>query len=91
LYKNLQFARKEKNVEVVLEIENEINKIMQRHDNFSEDYLVMLPTYFNSGCCCYSDGDITGIEIADEKIRLIRWNSKTGREILEETSFVKLQ
>jgi len=91
LYKNLQNARKEKNVEAVLEIENEINKIMQRHDNFSEDYLVMLPTYFNSGCCCYSDGDITGIEIADEKIRLIKWNSQTGREVLEETSFVKLQ
>lgn len=29
--------------------------------------------YFNSGCCCFSNGDITGIELADGEIRLIRW------------------
>ena len=32
-----------------------------------------VPCYFNSGCCCFSDGDVTGIEIADEQIRLVRW------------------
>lgn len=32
-----------------------------------------VPCYFNSGCCCFSDGDVTGIEIADERIRLVRW------------------
>ena len=32
------------------------------------------PSYFNSGCCCYNDGDITGIEIADGKISLIKWH-----------------
>jgi UDP-2,3-diacylglucosamine pyrophosphatase LpxH len=37
------------------------------------------PCYFNTGCCCYSDGDITGIEIADGKIRLVRWPDKTRR------------
>jgi hypothetical protein len=31
------------------------------------------PSYFNSGCCAYSDGSITGIEIADGEIRLVRW------------------
>jgi UDP-2,3-diacylglucosamine pyrophosphatase LpxH len=31
------------------------------------------PSYFNSGCCSYSDGSITGIEIADGEIRLVRW------------------
>jgi UDP-2,3-diacylglucosamine pyrophosphatase LpxH len=31
------------------------------------------PSYFNTGCCCYNDGDITGIEIADGFIRLIKW------------------
>jgi len=29
--------------------------------------------YFNSGCSCYSNGDITGIELADGEIRLVRW------------------
>ena len=31
------------------------------------------PCYFNSGCCSYSDGSITAIEIADGEIRLVRW------------------
>jgi hypothetical protein len=46
------------------------------------------PTYFNSGCCCYNDGDITGIEIADGFIRLVKWESKSGpakRMVLEES------
>src|SRR5205085_1714060 len=32
------------------------------------------PSYFNSGCCCYNDGDITGIEVADGKIALVKWH-----------------
>lgn len=32
-----------------------------------------LPRYFNSGCCCFCDGEITGLEIADGEIRLVRW------------------
>ncbi len=31
------------------------------------------PCYFNAGCCCFSDGDVTGIELADGEIRLVRW------------------
>lgn len=31
------------------------------------------PSYFNTGCCAYADGDITGIEICDGQIRLVRW------------------
>jgi len=43
------------------------------------------PCYFNTGCCSYSDGDITGIEIDDGEIRLVRWsdtNGKPKRDIL---------
>lgn len=44
--------------------------------------------YFNSGCCCFSDGDITGIEIESSLIRLIKWSYKNGdmpeRFVLEE-------
>jgi predicted phosphodiesterase len=45
------------------------------------------PSYFNSGCCCYNDGDITGIEVADGKISLIKWhleNNTSARVVLEE-------
>jgi len=31
------------------------------------------PSYFNSGCCAFRDGDITGLEISDGEIRLVRW------------------
>jgi len=31
------------------------------------------PCYFNTGCCCFGDGDVTGLEIADGEMRLVRW------------------
>jgi hypothetical protein len=31
------------------------------------------PCYFNTGACCFGDGDMTAIEITDGKIRLMRW------------------
>lgn len=51
------------------------------------------PTYFNSGCCCYNDGNITGIEIADGKISLIKWyleNNISKRTVLEEKELTEL-
>jgi hypothetical protein len=36
------------------------------------------PCYFNTGCCCFGDGDVTGIEIADGEIRLVRWPNDEG-------------
>lgn len=51
------------------------------------------PSYFNSGCCCYNDGDITGIEIADGFIRLVKWYKKNDipmRVILEEKLLAEL-
>lgn len=53
----------------------------------------LVPTYFNTGCCCYNDGDITGIEINDGKIRLIKWYNeevKSDKMILEEIAFSTL-
>lgn len=51
------------------------------------------PSYFNTGCCCFSDGDITGIEISDGMIRLIKWHSQqqsAERMVLEEIELIKL-
>ena len=36
------------------------------------------PSYFNSGCCCYDDGDITGIELVDGCIKLVKWELADG-------------
>ena len=51
------------------------------------------PTYFNTGCCCFNDGDITGIEIAKGCFRLVKWHNKDNvaeRIILEERSITNL-
>ena len=51
------------------------------------------PSYFNTGCCCFNDGDITGIEIADGFIRLIKWYDEevgSKRKVLEEIDLVTL-
>jgi len=32
-----------------------------------------IPCYFNTGCCSFGDGDVTGIELRDGEIRLVRW------------------
>ncbi|WP_261387893.1 hypothetical protein [Chitinophaga pinensis] len=45
------------------------------------------PSYFNTGCCCFSDGDITGIEITEGVIRLVKWDlqgKNVNRIVLEE-------
>lgn len=48
---------------------------------------VRKPCYFNTGCCSFSDGDITGIEIDQGRIQLVRWDAKTlGRTVLIESS-----
>jgi len=45
-----------------------------------------LPCYFNTGCCSFADGDITGIEISDGEMRLVRWPDDDGnprRKVLQ--------
>ena len=43
------------------------------------------PCYFNTGCCSFGDGDITGLEISGGALRLVRWPStpQTDRDELE--------
>jgi hypothetical protein len=36
------------------------------------------PCYFNTGCCCFPDRDVTCLEISDEEIRLMRWLDDQG-------------
>jgi hypothetical protein len=46
-----------------------------------------LPAYFNTGCCKFSDGDITGMEIQSGMLRLVRWKTVAGvteRKVLQE-------
>ncbi|MDZ7632854.1 MAG: hypothetical protein U5K74_16325 [Gemmatimonadaceae bacterium] len=52
-----------------------------------------LPAYFNTGCCKFSDGDITGIEIESGMLRLIRWKTTPSgplRTVLQEAPLREL-
>ena len=94
LYRQLLFARQVKDDGMINSLQKEIEFRKFEYTHISDDYLKLVPTYFNSGCCCYSDGDITGIEIAEGSLRLIKWtNKKNGPEriLLEETPLEELQ
>lgn len=94
LYTQLLMSRMKKDTEKEKELEDMLKKEKQELDHISEEYLSLKPAYFNSGCCCFSDGDITGIEIAEEKIRLIKWeydkNNESQRVVLEESSLSEI-
>jgi predicted phosphodiesterase len=93
LFRKLQTAKRDNDTKGVNEIEIEIKKLEKKFAAISLDYLSMKPSYFNSGCCCFSDGDITGIEIEEGFIRLIKWemqNKISQRIILEEMSLKDL-
>src|SRR5204863_6996526 len=93
LYFRLNEAKKNNDQNAVKNIEEEMLKHKLEGGAISELNPV-IPSYFNSGCCCFSDGDITGIEIADAKIRLIRWkyvNNVPAREVLEEIGLEALE
>jgi hypothetical protein len=88
LYRKLLEARKQNNNTDVENLEKKITERKFEYNHVNNEYLTMKPSYFNSGCCCFNDGDITGIEIENGFIRLIKWESKKGvpiREVLEES------
>ena len=89
LYRQLVITRKEQNEELATALEKEIQLRKWQATTISEDFQNMKTCYFNSGCCCFSDGDITGIEITDGNLQLIKWKTVDGeskRIVLEETS-----
>ncbi|HEY0653206.1 MAG TPA: metallophosphoesterase [Chryseosolibacter sp.] len=94
LMRKKQSALAASNPEWAKAIADEIEWRKKTEGEIPSDYLKIRPSYFNTGCCCYSDGDITGIEIADGYIRLIKWKMKDGkasRMVLEESTLRSVQ
>jgi predicted phosphodiesterase len=94
LYEELENAKREKNMQLAGELKEQITGRIAKGDRMP-DFNGYLDTYFNSGCCCFDDGDITGIEIADGCIRLIKWQYGTHkvseRLVLEESKLEDLK
>ncbi len=82
LHRDLAMAGKTGDKEKIEMIKQEIIRRQREYKSVNVDFMNMVPTYFNSGCCCFVDGDITGIEIAEGQIRLIKWE-KGERKVLE--------
>lgn len=93
LYRQLLFARQQNNKPLATTLETEITRRKFGFADVSEDYLKLKPTYFNTGCCCNSDAKITGLEISEGCLRLVKWEWKESngvRTIFEETALEKL-
>ncbi len=94
LYEKLDNAKQSNNGIAIQELNNKINELHLKN-NKEPSFKGYLDTYFNSGCCCFNDGDITGIEIENGCISLIKWaySSKkiSERIVLEECKLEDLQ
>ncbi len=93
LYKKLDAAKRNNDTALTEKLIKEIKFKQNEYDYVVGNYSKMKPYYFNTGCCCFVDGDITGIEIADGKIRLIKWTKEgngSERMLLEEMSLTDL-
>ncbi len=94
LYEELKTAKDSKNKPATDALKDQIASRINKGDKMP-DFDGYLDTYFNSGCCCFDDGDITGIELADGCIRLIKWqygeNKESERLVLEESKLEDLK
>ncbi|WP_370362894.1 metallophosphoesterase [Mucilaginibacter flavidus] len=94
LYEKLGIAKNDNDTKQEAALQAKIDALHLK-SNRPPDFKGYLDTYFNSGCCCFDDGDITGIEIADSCIRLIKWEYGAGkiseRLVLEECRLEELK
>jgi UDP-2,3-diacylglucosamine pyrophosphatase LpxH len=54
-------------------------KAQQDQFALEQSKIPIKPSYYNSGCCCYPDGSITGLELVAGEIRLVRWSVVNGK------------
>jgi len=94
LYDKIELAKEKNNAEAANDLTKQIAHRKSKGDKIP-DFTGYLDTYFNSGCCCFDDGDITGIEISDGCIRLVKWqyaaHKTSARLVLEESKLKDLK
>jgi len=91
----LKEEERERVFEEIQEIKRKIERsLLENRDGKPEKRLekeIPVPCYFNSGCCIYPNG-MTGIEIENGFIRLVKWEKKEGilRKIFEDEILEKI-
>ncbi|HYE56036.1 MAG TPA: metallophosphoesterase [Chitinophagaceae bacterium] len=81
-------AKEENDTTRIAELQAELEKRKAEYAGKQFLKTMAIPSYFNTGCCCFFDGDITGIEIADGDIRLVKWEQEKEvpqRKVLEQS------
>lgn len=79
LYLQLDLAKQKNDQEKIKKISAEIPRRKREYNYVNHRYHTMRPSYFNAGCCCFDDGTITGLEIAEGFIRLVKWSKIDGK------------
>jgi len=74
-------ALQQQNPQWAESLENELRWQRAEQATVVDNYIDFRPVYFNSGCCCFAGGYITGIEIEGGCIRLVKWLEKDGNII----------
>lgn len=86
--------KKKKIEEKIQKNRTRLNWVLSKSNGVALDKLSdKKPCYFNTGCCSFPDGDITGIEIETGIIRLVRWADDQGnlqKKILQEGNLRKI-
>jgi hypothetical protein len=93
LFQRRENARAQNDIDALEKIEQEIPRRKWEYDFVNQSLDSMKPTYFNSGCCCFGDGTITGIEIDGGTIRLVKWSliqGKPKRIVAEEERLINV-
>jgi predicted phosphodiesterase len=74
----LQDAKQAGDETAIKKIETDLATYTKQYEGKKFVKSMAYPSYFNTGCCCFDDGDISGIEIEGGYIRLIKWETKDG-------------
>jgi predicted phosphodiesterase len=93
LYLDLENAQQKNDEAFIRKLSAEIPRRSREYNFVNNSFKTMKPGYFNAGCCCYADGNITGLEIADGYMRLVKWTKKDGiptRVVAEEVLLTSL-
>jgi hypothetical protein len=67
----------------------ELARFRALRDDVYEPPKLARPCYFNTGCCSFGDGDITGLEFSDGKVKLVRWLEDGGGAVPKELEAAK--
>ena len=75
---------------LLTEVRSRIDALKKHDSTFLNPEGSAVPCYFNTGCCSFSDGEITAIEIMDREIRLVKWRRDGTKKVIQEESLQKI-